>query len=269
MARLHAPETVRRVQRLALANGGSIRPFADGSPSRTVVWDVAGNCLSPVVVEMHGRASEGNLKMTNVTPTCNRPNFAELTVPCRKCANCLRRKAYHWRLRALAEYHSAQRTWLATFTVSPTSLVFLLSRARVRLGRAGTDYEALTEREQFLELEREGFAEVQKWLKRLRKNVPGSAIRYLLVTERHKSGLPHWHMLLHEGAKRLSYDRVLKGSWSLGFDSYKLVKGSQAAGYVTKYLSKSIEARVRASSRYGGAQPPLMPPLAEVNDGGT
>ena len=269
MARLHSPETVRRVQRLALANGGSIRPFADGAPSRTVVWDVASNCLSPVVVEMHGRASEGNIKMTNVTPTCNRPNFAELTVPCRKCANCLRRKANNWRLRALSEFHSANRTWFSTLTVSPTSLIHLLSSCRVRLGRAGTDLEALSVQDQFLELEREGFAHVQKWLKRLRKNDPESAIRYLAVTERHKSGVPHWHVLLHETAKPLSYDRSLKGSWRLGFDSYRLVSDARAAGYVTKYLAKSIEARVRASSRYGGAQPPLMPPLAEVNEGGT
>lgn len=258
------PQTVRRVQRLALANGGSLRQFADGSQSRTVLWNVAGDCLSPVTVELHGRASDRQNKRVVVSETENRPNFAELEVPCRKCDNCLRRRAGMWRYRAMDEYRQSSRTWLATLTLGPTAHVQLLSRARVRLKREGADYDGLPGAEQFLQLELEGFKELQKWFKRLRKNHPDSPFRYLAVAESHKSGVPHWHVLIHEAGKPLTYDGCLKGSWNLGFDSYKLVRDARAAGYVTKYLSKAIEARVRASSRYGRSGWERMPPLAEV-----
>ena len=257
--------TVRRVQRLALANGGSVRSFADGSRSRTVEWDVSGNCLSPVRVELHGRAAaETGVKQVYVCSDANAPNFVEMTVPCRKCSNCLRRRATMWRLRAVHEYRMSLRTWFATLTLNPESVITLLSRARVRLRKQGIDYDGLPGEEQFLLLEREGFAELQKWMKRVRKS-SSSPIRYLAITEAHKSGVPHWHVLIHETGKPLSYDRCLKGSWHLGFDSYKLVRNTKAAGYVCKYLSKAVAARVRASSRYGGTVVPTLPPKAEVS----
>lgn len=193
-----------------------------------------------------------------------KPNFVEMHVPCRKCAACLRLRAYKWRNRALSEWRGSQRTWLCTLTLGPTAVSLLLAKVRVRLGRAGTDLEALPGDEQFLELDREGFRDVQLWLKRLRKNSQ-APIRYLCVTEAHKSGLPHWHVLLHETGKPLTYDGDLKGSWTNGFDSYKLVRDAAAAGYVCKYLSKDISARVRASLSYGERW--LAPAaLAKVSD---
>lgn len=266
MPRILDVEVVNRVQRRALANGGSVRQFVAPSHgshhSRTVEWDVAGNCLSPITVELHGRprAPQGQKHM--VLSRDGKPNFVVMEVACRKCANCLRRRGYMWSMRARAEWGQSPRTWLATLTLNPTSVTVLLSRARVRLARGGVDYDRLAGPDQFLELEKEGFRELQKWLKRLRKNT-GKRIRYLAITERHVSGMPHWHVLLHESADRLSYDRELKGSWQLGFDSYKLVRDRRAAAYVTKYLSKAVEARVRASSRYGGALAPSLPAYPE------
>ena len=82
----------------------------------------------------------------------------DLHVACRKCENCLRRRAAMWRIRSYAEWRRASRTWLCTFTLRPASLVYLLSHARVRLGKAGTDYEALDAHERFLELDNYGMA---------------------------------------------------------------------------------------------------------------
>ena len=97
-----------------------------------------------------------------------------------------------WRLRAKAEWALSARTWLATMTLRPEAYVQLLSTARRRLDRGGTDWDGLSPHDQFCELEIEGFRNVQLWLKRIRKNT-GSPLRYLAVTEAHKSGVPHWH----------------------------------------------------------------------------
>lgn len=265
MSRVLDTRTVRAIQLRAFDRGGRLQPFSDGSSSRTVHWDVSGNCLSPVTVELHGRKERRNERMITVSKDpSSRPNFVQMEVACRKCENCLRRKSYMWRMRAMHEWRIAPRTWLATFTLSPEALVSLLSRARVAAAKRGDDFDALpgADRE-FLGIEAEGYKDLQLWMKRLRKN-SGKRFRYLLVAEAHKSGVPHWHMLLHEVDKPLSYDKDLKGTWPNGFDAFKLVRDAPAAGYVTKYLGKSIAARVRASIAYGGPVVPALPPIEEA-----
>lgn len=156
-----------------------------------------------------------------------------------------------WRLRAVAEWRDAARTWLATMTLRPEAYVHCLSRARSRLAKAGTDYEALDFHARYVEVESEGFAEIQRWIKRLRKNT-GAPLRYLCVSEAHKTGVPHWHLLIHELDESSPIrHRVLSGSWKWGFDDYRLLVDQKAASYVAKYLQKSVSARVRASARYG------------------
>lgn len=92
--------------------------------------------------------------------------------------------------------------------------------------------------------------EIGKFLKRVRKNT-GAKLRYLLVAEPHKSGLPHFHMLIHQCDTHIPvrYDD-LKSQWRLGFSAWKLTD-YKSASYVCKYLSKSLRARVRASQAYG------------------
>lgn len=261
MPRTLDPDVVRRVQRIALANGGQLHTFADGSHSRTVEWDVAGSCLSPKFVELHGRSSaKPREKNVLVTSTENRPNFVQMHVRCRRCQKCLALRAYQWRNRAKSEFRVASRTWLATFTLSPTSWVLALSKARVKARKGGTDFEALSQEDQFTEIDKVIYGDLKLWFKRLRKTSK-APIRYLAITEAHKSGVPHWHILIHENGKPLRY-KALKGSWPLGFDSYKLVRDAAAAGYVCKYLSKDIRARVRASVGYGEAVASLPPPHA-------
>lgn len=250
MPRYLPTEQVRALQRRALEKCGTIRQTADGTHSRVVEWDAAGDCLSPVFVGLHGRPVEppGSFVVSKANP----PAFLDMWVPCRKCEHCLARRAAHWRLRARSEFDAAQRTWFATLTYHPVVLFRNLTRTRVRLAKARVHYEELPPHEQFIEAERECFSDVQRWLKRLRKN-SGATIRYLAVTERHKSGDPHFHVLLHEQCpeRPLRYDADLKGSWGEGFDSFRLLGDKKEAAYLAKYLSKDLSARVRASKGYG------------------
>lgn len=101
--------------------------------------------------------------------------------------------------------------------------------------------------------------EATKFLKRLRKNT-GCSYRYLLIVETHdsrdtspeKRGRPHMHMLLHEFPGQPVRKAKLEKAWRWGFGSYKLVDTDQwAAWYVSKYISKALDCRTRASQHYG------------------
>lgn len=229
-------------------------------------WDVSGNCLSPVPVELKSRKllmQERQFVVTASRPE-TLPRFMDLHVRCRKCRTCLAAKASQWRLRTRAEFGQSHRTWMTTLTLSPQAHTTMLYRAALRLSKSGVKIDELPDAEQFFEREKESFRELQKWLKRIRKN-SGCEIRYLAITEAHKSGLPHYHVLLHEPDPEgpLRYDRHLKGSWALGFARYKLVDDARGADYVCKYLNKSPEARVRASVQYGAALAKPLPPVRD------
>lgn len=86
-------------------------------------------------------------------------------------------------------------------------------------------------------------------MKRLRKSARGH-IRFLLVSERHKSGVPHFHMLVHERVPNAVTHRLLKDAWRQGFSDFKLAD-PVSPGYVAKYISKDATALVRASLHYG------------------
>lgn len=76
-------------------------------------------------------------------------------------------------------------------------------------------------------------------------------MRYCLVAEAHKSGLPHFHVVIHHRVVPVRH-KTLKEAWRLGFSDFKLVEENQAvARYVSKYLAKALGSRVRASARYG------------------
>ena len=97
--------------------------------------------------------------------------------------------------------------------------------------------------------------EITLWLKRMRKK---SDFRYLLVAEAHKSGAPHFHALIHEmDPLRPCRERDMRKAWrGIGFLHAKLIRegeddAGRASHYLTKYISKSMIRRVRASFRYG------------------
>lgn len=167
----------------------------------------------------------------------------------------------------MSEAKNAVRTWFLTLTFRPDFRSQARSRAAVRLARSGVDLDALGQREQYEELVKEYTPETQQFIKRVRKN-SGRHIRYLLVWEAHKSGDPHAHMLLHEVDGSVTY-RVIEDAWQAGFSQAKLIPAGdpRAVAYATKYISKSAQTRVRASTRYGSVDSWLID-AGEVRSGG-
>lgn len=253
----------------ALANGGRRISLTQ------VEWSVAGDCMSPHTIELEGRVNpledprnwipvdghenivrDPRASLTDVykytdTFKGTLPLVLVMEVPCRGCSACLRRRAGHWRLRCMAETSGAARTWFGTLTLSPEAHSSVTMQCELALSRAGTRFGKLSASEQFSERHSVISRDMTLWLKRVRKE-SGAMLRYCLVAEEHKSGLPHYHCLIHEAVRWLPVtERTLRRQWHLGFSKWNLVRDERAAGYVTKYLSKSSLARVRASRGYG------------------
>lgn len=217
----------------------------------STVWEIrnAGRCKFPVTREFWSSYDQEDARRRVVG------NRAVLTVicelRCRKCDTCRKERQVKWAMRARAEYAAAARTWFGTLTVDPEHHMRALSHCRVKEARSGVDYDALALNEQFRLLAAVHLKECSNYLKRIRKN-SGSAVRFLLVAERHKSGQPHFHMLLHEVSELQPVRKaLLDKEWPLGFTHWRLVHDEKAAGYVCKYLGKNTAARVRASLSYG------------------
>jgi hypothetical protein len=220
----------------------------------TMEWNLAGRCESPVHREMTARSTPAGLKGEVLKVSTDRRDI-EFTARCGKCPPCLKRRAAFWRNRAMTETAIAPRTWFVTLTLRPEEHFRVLCQAsQVTRTRTTEEFEALTEEGQFLARHREISRELTLWLKRVRK-ASGAKLRYCLVAERHKSGLPHYHALLHEvRSDEAVRAAVIREQWLLGFSTAKLVAqqdGDRSASYVAKYLSKSASARVRASVGYG------------------
>ena len=200
-------------------------------------------CTSPYVLQAIGLPGIAD-RNRSVVPV-------EMNNRCRKCANCLAHRQRLWTARAMDEIAAASRTWFGTLTIEPyAQFTFgLRAAARVALTRR-EEFSALTPTEQFKYRVDQIAPEITTYLKRVRKEA-GVPLRYLLVSEAHKSGLPHFHILVHEPLGPIR-KATLKDQWKLGFTRWKLVEQDQrAARYVCKYLSKDAETRVRASLRYG------------------
>jgi len=213
--------------------GGGLR-----SSQVTSDWDIARKCENPIQREVFARPP-GSPDVV-VGRWRKHPFRVRIMVECRRCNQCLRRRARLWWARAMAETAIAPRTWFVTWTLRPEEQY----RALI-LG--GT--ERRSEEEEWDIRHRQ----ISKWItlavKRLRKQT-GATIRLLCVAEAHASGLPHYHLLVHE-VQGVVRERDLTACWPHGFSKSRLVADPRAAAYVTKYLSKSMRARVRASIDYG------------------
>lgn len=214
-------------------------------------------CLTPVTIYTTGRKLSRMRKpvhVVDVTKPETVPMNVEMSVPCRKCENCLKRRAQSWYLRARFEALRAQRTWFGSLTLSPEHHVRVAAACRLAMAANGDDFDALPADKQFLMRHKCISRELTLYLKRLRKQ-SDAKFSFLCVVEAHTeklAGLPHYHMLIHEapGSSSLLH-RVLSEQWRVGFSNWKLVVTTEKVGYVTKYLSKSMLARVRASIDYG------------------
>lgn len=212
-------------------------------------WNLAPTCHNPRPVIFDGapRVLHGGRYVRSE----GRPYSLTLLTRCRRCDDCLRKRRNLWAYRAQEEIRAWPRTWFATFTLAPDWHLVMRMRASVRLREGGTDFESLPLADQLYELSAEYRREVTLYLKRLRKQT-GAILRYLLVQEQHKSGLPHFHALIHEVNPDLPLRHAaLTSQWKLGYTKFKLCEGVKTAWYVAKYLSKAVDNRVRASIGYG------------------
>lgn len=172
-----------------------------------------------------------------------------LEVRCRQCPACLKQRSILWTQRAVAELSVAGRTWFGTLTLAPEKHTWVEAKLRSEYKISG-DFDALTEKEKFAARLKLINTEITLFLKRIRKN-SGVEFKYILTAERHQSGMPHFHLLIHEqpGAP-IRKNKVLDRAWTWGFSKFALAEPKHAY-YVCKYLTKSSEARVRASLHYG------------------
>lgn len=225
----------------------------------TTCWHIAGNCEKPYDTVVHGRPERGrpstpdyNGRLHVYGPGRLYPGRLIIQTRCRRCKRCLKTRANKWRGAALYETRMSSRTWAGTLTLRPEEHFRALSKARSALASQGIDFDTLDEPDQFRERCRALAPDLTKYIKRWRKGKLG--LRYLLVTEKHESGLPHFHMLVHETPllAKLTH-RELSTQWHLGFERWRLInpQDPKAATYLCKYLAKSLECRVRNSNEYG------------------
>lgn len=243
------------------------RAFGEGALLRgtTLLWDISAGCSDPVTREIRGMKArtireamgeEG--RMSRTFDGTAQWSGLELLVRCRACDSCKRYRQRLWRFRCQEEIAGAIRTWFGTLTLSPHSHTLALMRAQRKAAKSGSDWETdLSGAEMFRARCNAISPLITKYFKRLRKGNAAkgydpAAFRYCIIAESHKTGLPHYHLLVHETDKdRPARKLALEGQWQeIGFSSWRLATPA-AAGYVTKYLTKADLAQIRASVGYG------------------
>lgn len=257
-------DAMRRLCAQAMANG------ATRLGPTLFEWDISGTCQFPVTRHMHARPDTRNRKYIVIGKGAEtNPLGIIMHVRCKRCDRCLKARQIDWAHRAKRELQQAPRTWFCTLTCRPEVQHRALSNARRAMSKQGVDFDGLPLDEQFRlrhkylaqpvgEPSRQKWAhEITLYLKRLRK--AGAKIRFLMVAEAHKSGAPHYHLLIHETDVNdpVRY-ALLQKQWTLGFSQFKLVTETRQATYLCKYLGKTNAARVRASVGYGSRPDDIM-----------
>lgn len=206
-----------------------------------VVWNCAKGCTAPVWLQYIPRDDTNGIRHKSM--------ILDHYVKCRKCEACLSARRRLWYRRSLVEFERANRTWLCTFTLRPELQMRLQYAADIdcRKRRLET-LDSLDEATRFSALCYAAGPVHSRYFRQLRKD--GNKLRYVHVAEAHKSGVPHWHALIHETGEPIG-KRVLQEAWPHGFTNMKLVVDQRGCGYVSKYLTKQCSQRVRCSIAYG------------------
>lgn len=95
--------------------------------------------------------------------------------------------------------------------------------------------------------EKEGYKDVQKMLKRLRKK---HTFRFMCKSEMQKRGVVHYHLAVHGDLTR----RQVESEWKFGYKNAKLMRDEQQLSkYIAKYIAKDERKgkNYRASIKYG------------------
>ena len=222
--------------------------YSPGGKPRVEV-DYASKCENPVNVIVWSDRSQDPVGLTN-----GLSGTTSMDVRCRKCGPCLNARAAHWAHRALVELRAAPRTWFLTLTLPVEVHTFFAFKWENNFAAIARDEGNL----------------VTKAFKRMRK--AGKTFRYLLVTEQHKSGYPHFHALIHEKSPiRQFTSRELNGTranlrrgiqaekprfWPYIANATLVHDDNQnrAPWYLLKYTTKDIRCRIRASGAYGAKE---------------
>lgn len=269
MRRLISRRKAMDIASKALASGAALQV-------PVITWDAQGSCEEPVCIEFEGRP--GVAKNAKRIPPAlasmdGHAIFIDMKVACRtKCEPCLRKRGFRWAISINRELARARRSWMVTLTCEPDYLV----RCKLEVADALTgDIDYRTEDEQFRRLCGRIGKDLTLYLKRLRKrlaakrgegdNPEAALFRYCAVFEKHKSGEPHIHLVVHESIggvpirwADLVRDQTKPGQrpedvpkrWPHGHAEGHIVGELGKGWYLAKYLSKEACARVRASQGY-------------------
>lgn len=170
----------------------------------------------------------------------------KLECPCRQCSNCLRLRQYLWRRRARVELQRHAKAWFVTLTYKPLERLRILYEAQSDANKGCSPDKKHLYDDLWRFLVASSGRDVAKFLKRVRKSQ--EKIRILFVAEKHKDGFPHWHGLIF--GENITKDQIER-YWDNGFTKVKLVRDVNAIDYVTKYISKERDSRIRASLHFG------------------
>lgn len=238
--------TIKRMIDRCLKSSGTVDPDIPTS----YYWDIQGNCINPFVTEWYARNDLTLDRMKDIKRHTRRRLDLRIRTRCRACQNCRNQRRNLWYARARSEIIASPRSWFGTLTIAPEHQDHFELLAKKASKSKSVDWYTLSSRRQFQKIYEQISPEITRYLKRVRKKTKGK-LRFVLVAEKHKSGKPHFHMLVHQdGAIPITY-RDLSEQWHLGFTNFKLVDKPEIAGYISKYISKAILCRVRASLKYG------------------
>ncbi len=166
-------------------------------------------CLSPVLINNPKFEEQLNAFYNGLSDELPSKKIA---VPCGKCLRCLQRKRRDWYIRLEDLQKRSSSSLFITLTYDDDTLPF-----------ASSGYPSLKLRD------------VQLFMKRLRKSLPGVSLSYFVCGEYGPSTLrPHYHMLLFN-LPLDDYYSLLKKSWTLGHFCIDFASPARLM-YVTKYM---------------------------------
>lgn len=219
-------------------------------------FDLQNRCLDPRSRTLHARRASPPGVQTRWRVNPGSLSLHLTGIPCRKCTECATFRAYKWRERMRQELSYWPRTWFVTLTCRP-DVHYMLHESHLADKRADgwLPSDFWSDEMQFQSRCEALGKELSKYLKRVRKPLTGEspvALRYFAAFERHVSGLPHLHLLVHEAGGPVTWHRLMS-RWALGHATAKLVDdGPGAARYIAKYVLKGAAVtRTRASLHYG------------------
>lgn len=150
------------------------------------------------------------------------------TVPCGHCYECNSAKTLAWQVRCIEERNNAVCCYYYTLTSSDDHITHYGTDS------IGKPYNVFNKHE------------LQNWLKRLRKYLPGIKMKYIITSELgEKFHRPHYHVLLYfyEAVSAKTVYNAISSTWKEGFikagDNRGLITDNRGVMYVVKYMHKT------------------------------